>query len=477
MTIGVRDGALNKELPAIREELKELIEGGKADAYLYHLYGIVLRESQDANVMARVVETGRQRAVFGETSSTALVTSLNLFPWNWSAWLDLSVSITSEKHLAEVVAQLKPHLLVSFFQAQSLARLGHFTRALINAQHDYRAYPQLKHTLRTLAVTLTDSGLYADAIAHFEKLREMDPYDFDCMDQYAIALKETTAISELSKLATEATITSRWSTMACLIVSRFHYAQGALQMAVVLCAHTMVLDPGAARVWEAAAQPVFTSADLPRRIACLHNAMQTSPYNVRYKAQIGAAYVFRVPSHAYYNLGTVKTAEALEKEDWTIIVFSLDNQNSKSAKDLSKRIRAAIDPVTGHFLNRSDEQLIKHDLFKQLQESALTSFNVFADYVKQRANQSQIYREEEVAENAENAEEGDASIHTPARGARPPADGYSDDDDYDDEYFDDEGNPIAPEDLEEMLRMAQDDGEEAMELEGDEMEMEMDDDI
>lgn len=473
----MRDGALNKELPAIRDELKELIEANKADAHIHYLYGIVLRESQDANVMARVVETGRERAVFGETASTALVTSVNLFPWNWSAWLDLSVTITSEKHLADVVAQLKPHLLVSFFQAQSLARLGHFTRALIHAQHDYRAYPQLKHTLRTLAVALTDSGLYTDAIKYFDQLREMDPYDFDCMDQYAIALKETTAISELSKLATEATITSRWSTMACLIVSRFHYAQGALQMAVILCAHTMVLDPGAARVWEAAAQPVYTSADLPRRIACLHNAMQASPYNVRYKAQIGAAYVFRVPSHAYYNLGTVKTSEALEKEDWTIIMFSLDNQTSKSAKDLSKRIRASIDPVTGHFNNRNDEQRIKHELFKLLQESALTSFNVFADYVKQRANQTQIYREDEAPENAENDEEGDASIHTPARAARPPGDGYSDEEDYEEEYYDEEGNPVFEEDLEAIMQQGNDDGEEDMALEGDEMEMEMDDDI
>lgn len=481
LTIGVRDLVVNQELPSIRAELSKLIAADKADAHLYFLYGIVLRETQDTVVMAKVVESRRNEALFEETSTTAHVKSLNLFPWNWSAWLDLAHTITSESHLASVITSLKPHLLVSFFEAHALSKLGHFTRALLTSQSVYKTYPTLKHTKRSLAVTLVDSGLYAESLPLFEDLRASNPHDLDNMDQYANALNETRQTSSLTKLAMSATTTARWTTQACLIVSRFHASQGSYKMAAVMSGHAMKLDPQEPRVWEAVAQPTLSSNDLPRRIACLHNAIQVTPHNVRYKAQIGAAYVFRVPSHAYYNLATAQTSEALEKQDWAIIGFSLDNMNSAPAKQLSKLIRSTIDPVSGHFADPEAEIRVKRKLFKLLQGNAIASFDVFEKYVRSRVPETEIFRE------VDSSADMDASVQTPVRMVRREAmpdendqlvDGDDEDGstyiDMDDVEFDDEEDAEGFDDVGEDF-----DGEGAMELDGDdmEMEMEMDDDI
>lgn len=84
MVLGPMDGAVtvNKELPHILSVLEQ-IYGGKQreaytedDAWLLFLYGIVLRKMKNE-----------------EQARSVLITSVKLYPYNWSAWQELGATI------------------------------------------------------------------------------------------------------------------------------------------------------------------------------------------------------------------------------------------------------------------------------------------------------------------------------------------------------------------------------------------------
>lgn len=69
-----KSDALNSELIALEQELLSLYQTGTLDAFGSYLYGMVLHE-RERNAEAR----------------TVLSASVNAYPWNWSAWLELQV--------------------------------------------------------------------------------------------------------------------------------------------------------------------------------------------------------------------------------------------------------------------------------------------------------------------------------------------------------------------------------------------------
>ena len=63
---------MNRELKGLKSQLSELYEQGQLDGFGLFLYGIVLRDMDQ-----------KEKAV------TVLVESVNVYPWNWSAWKTL----------------------------------------------------------------------------------------------------------------------------------------------------------------------------------------------------------------------------------------------------------------------------------------------------------------------------------------------------------------------------------------------------
>lgn len=69
-----RSDAVNLELVSLEQELSSIQRMGTLDAFGMYLYGVILRE-RDKNADACVM----------------LCASVNAYPWNWSAWLELQV--------------------------------------------------------------------------------------------------------------------------------------------------------------------------------------------------------------------------------------------------------------------------------------------------------------------------------------------------------------------------------------------------
>ncbi len=71
-----RSDAVNPELAGLEQELFALYSKGALDAFGSYLYGVVLHDQQ-------------RKA----DARTVLCASVNAYPWNWSAWLELQVRV------------------------------------------------------------------------------------------------------------------------------------------------------------------------------------------------------------------------------------------------------------------------------------------------------------------------------------------------------------------------------------------------
>lgn len=77
-----RSDAVNLELVSLEQELLSLHRMGTLDAFGMYLYGVILRE-RDKHAEACAM----------------LCASVNAYPWNWSAWLELQVILSFCRNL------------------------------------------------------------------------------------------------------------------------------------------------------------------------------------------------------------------------------------------------------------------------------------------------------------------------------------------------------------------------------------------
>ncbi|GLU12246.1 hypothetical protein SLE2022_289420 [Rubroshorea leprosula] len=70
--------AVNCELVSLERELSMLRKNGMLDSFRLFLFGLVLKEKGNENL-----------------ARTVLFYSVNSYPWNWSAWLELQSLCTT----------------------------------------------------------------------------------------------------------------------------------------------------------------------------------------------------------------------------------------------------------------------------------------------------------------------------------------------------------------------------------------------
>uniref|UniRef100_A0A0E0KY96 Cdc23 domain-containing protein n=2 Tax=Oryza punctata TaxID=4537 RepID=A0A0E0KY96_ORYPU len=106
-----KSNAVNQELVALERELSTHRRTGAIDSFSSYLYGIVLRDKGSEAL-----------------ASTVLVESVNSYPWNWSAWLELQSLCTSNDILNNL--NLKNQWMKDFFLASGHLELKMHEEAL-----------------------------------------------------------------------------------------------------------------------------------------------------------------------------------------------------------------------------------------------------------------------------------------------------------------------------------------------------------
>lgn len=95
-----KSDSVNTELATIERELSSLHRNRSIDSFGLYLYGIVLRDKG-----------------CGSQALSVLVESVNSYPWNWSAWTELTSLCTTLDMLRTL--NLKNHWMKDFFLASA----------------------------------------------------------------------------------------------------------------------------------------------------------------------------------------------------------------------------------------------------------------------------------------------------------------------------------------------------------------------
>ncbi|RUS31263.1 putative cell division cycle [Jimgerdemannia flammicorona] len=198
--------AINRELDFILEELRPAFEAGELDAFCLFLYGIVC-----------VKRNAKQLAV------EVLVRSVNKYPYNWSAWLELASCISTQEMVVNITPGLPDNFMTKFFLAHVALELHQSPDAIQDPMRDLSLiFPNSSYIKSQRAMACYNLRDFDEAEVIFDELRESDPYRLEHMDIYSNVLYVMDNKAKLSVLANECCNTDKYRPETCCIIDINH---------------------------------------------------------------------------------------------------------------------------------------------------------------------------------------------------------------------------------------------------------------
>ncbi|CAO3572047.1 unnamed protein product [Mortierella alpina] len=195
--------AVNREIQEIDSELTECYNAGTLDSFCKYLYGTVLIKRQRKSLAVKV-----------------LVESVNQYPYNWSAWLDLGSCLPSYAAVMKMKPELPDSFMTTYF-------LSHVTLEHFNNQHEdgalwleelMEAFPKSAYVKCERALALYHARDFPEAAKLFEDLIKENPHRLDSLDVYSNVLFVTESRARLSFLAHSCAMTDNYRPETCCII-------------------------------------------------------------------------------------------------------------------------------------------------------------------------------------------------------------------------------------------------------------------
>ncbi|KAG0233497.1 Anaphase-promoting complex subunit 23 [Actinomortierella wolfii] len=176
---------INRELDKVDAELSEIYQTGTMDSFCKYLYAVVL--------------TKRNRK---QLAASILVESVKQYPYNWSAWLQLSACVPSHEALTNIM----PELPVNFMREMFLLHVGMET---FNGEEEFevrlqelsRTFPRSAYMMEQRALALYHAREFPASEEIFEVLTKENPHRLDNLDVFSNLLYVTDNRTKLSYLA------------------------------------------------------------------------------------------------------------------------------------------------------------------------------------------------------------------------------------------------------------------------------------
>ncbi|KAK4964861.1 Anaphase-promoting complex subunit 8, partial [Elasticomyces elasticus] len=181
MILGPADGPVtsNKELSRITRVLEEYFSAqaglenvGASHGWLEYLYGIVLSKGKNDSM-----------------AKTWLLKSVNLYSWNWGAWLELAALIGSVEELGQVMPLLPQNLMTFIFHIYANQEFYQTSEAVFNQLDQISAvFPDSAFLQTQRALLHYHTKDFDEADNFFSTLLRTHPYRLDSMDAYSNVL-------------------------------------------------------------------------------------------------------------------------------------------------------------------------------------------------------------------------------------------------------------------------------------------------
>ncbi|KAK4402358.1 Anaphase-promoting complex subunit [Sesamum angolense] len=152
-----KSDAVNRELVSLERELSTLRKNGTIDPFGLYIYGLVLKEKGNEN-LARSV----------------LVESVNIYPWNWSAWSELQTLCTTIEALNSL--NINNHWMKDFFLASAYQELRMHNESLAKYEYLQGTFTFSNYIQAQIAKAQYNLREFEQVEVIFEELLRNDPY-------------------------------------------------------------------------------------------------------------------------------------------------------------------------------------------------------------------------------------------------------------------------------------------------------------
>lgn len=240
--LGPTDGpaTANKEVSGILAILQEYFQdrGGlqnleNSQGWLDYLYGIALARS-NSEALAK----------------QWLIRSVNINPFNWSAWLELVALLGSSEEVDQVREHLPQHLMTVFFLIQCCQDLfQQDAEAYDNLSRMLEIFPNSAFLLQQRATLLYHARDHDNAMKIFDGLLRTDEHRLDGMEIYSNLLYVLPNRPKLATLAALASDTDKFRPETNCILGNYYSMISEHEKAVLHFRRALTLDRNFQAAW------------------------------------------------------------------------------------------------------------------------------------------------------------------------------------------------------------------------------------
>ena len=313
MILGPADGtsSINRELVGLARILEGWFDDraargldGSNQGWLEYLYGIVLAK--------------------GKTDNDArkwLIKSVQLFPFNWGAWLELSDILNNVEELQNVIPELPQDLMTLIFHLYASQELYQVTEAIHHTLTELESvFPESQFLKTQRALLFYHSKDFDEAESTFSSLLSADPHRIDSLDHYSNILYVMGARPKLAFLAQLATATDKFRPETCCVIGNYYSLKSEHEKAVVYFRRALTLDRHFLSAWTLMGQEYL---ELKKTHAAIESYRRAVDVNRKdYRAWFGLGLTYEMLEMHLYSLFYFQRAASLRPYDskmWTAV--------------------------------------------------------------------------------------------------------------------------------------------------------------
>ena len=322
----------NKELRALELTLStSKFCSSEPDAFCLYLYSVVLH-ALSKNEVAREY----------------LVHSVNLMPYNWSAWL-LLVELCPDGAVATSLA-LNNHWMRDFFFVemfsdsvsqvniplseeeiipdQSKASLvAGKNSALLQSSLNrvVEAFPNSSHVLATKAMIQYNAREFEIAQSFFEQLRQKDPFRLENLDTFSNLLYIKESSAALSFLAQSVFKIDKYRSETCIIIGNYYSLKQNHSKALIYFRRALRLSPNYLAAWTLLGHELVELRNTSGAIEAYRRAVDINPRDFRAWYGLGQTYeMLQMFSFALYYYQRAAALRPFDSRMWCAMAESYE---------------------------------------------------------------------------------------------------------------------------------------------------------
>lgn len=316
--------AVNRELVNLERELSTLHQNDNIDAFGLYLYGLVLKE-KGSEKLAR----------------TVLAESVNNYPWNWSAWLELQSLCTTVDILNSLT--LNSHWMKDFFFASAYQELRMHNESLAKYEYLQGTFSFSNFIQAQIAKAQYSLREFEQVEVIFEELLRNDPYRVEDMDMYSNVLYAKECFSALSYLAHRVFLTDKYRPESCCIIGNYYSLKGQHEKSVVYFKRALKLNKNYLSAWTLMGHEYVEMKNTPSAINAYRRAVDINPCD--YRAWYGLGQAYEMMAMPFYALHYFRKSVFLQPNDsrlWIAMAQCYETDQLRMIEEAIKCYKRAV---------------------------------------------------------------------------------------------------------------------------------------